>query len=51
MRASAPISGSLDLAGVQAFDSELAAMLARDFAQEPVQAAHCLFAVFGRKGD
>lgn len=51
MRASAPISGSLDFAGVQAFDSELAAMLARDFAQEPVQAAHCLFAVFGRKGD
>jgi SAM-dependent methyltransferase len=50
MRASAPISGSLDPDRVQAFDSELATMLARDFAQEPVQAAHCVFAVFGRKG-
>lgn len=50
MRASAPISGSLDPDQVQAFDTELAAMLARDFAQVPMQAAHCLFAVFGRKG-
>ena len=49
MRASAPISGSLGPDQVQAFDSELAAILARDFAQEPVQASHCLFAVFGRK--
>jgi len=49
MRASAPISGSLGPDRVQAFDSELAAMLARDFAQEPVQATHCLFTAFGRK--
>ena len=50
MRASAPISASLGPDQVRAFDAELAAMLARDFPQQPVQAAHCLFAVFGRKG-
>jgi SAM-dependent methyltransferase len=50
MRASAPISGSLTPEQVQAFDTELAAMLAKDFPQEPMQVAHCLFAVFGRKG-
>ena len=49
MRASAPISGSLGAEQVQAFDAELATMLARDFAREPLQATHCLFAVFGRK--
>jgi SAM-dependent methyltransferase len=49
MRASAPVSGSLGPAQVRAFDSELTAMLERDFAQEPVQATHCLFAVFGQK--
>lgn len=49
MRASAAISGSLAPDQVQAFDAELAAMLAQNFPQQPMQAAHCLFAVFGRK--
>jgi len=49
MRASAAISGSLEAEQVQAFDAALAAMLARDFPQQPVQVTHCLFAVFGRK--
>jgi SAM-dependent methyltransferase len=50
MRASAAVSGSLTPDQVQAFDAELAAMLAREFPQQPMQVAHCLFAVFGRKG-
>lgn len=50
MRASAAIAGSLAPGQVQAFDAELAAMLARDFPQQPMQVAHCLFAVMGRKG-
>jgi len=29
---------------------ELTDMLARDFPAEPMPVAHCLFAVFGRKG-
>lgn len=49
MRASAAISGSLEAEQVQAFDAELAAMLARDFPQASLQVAHCLFVVFGRK--
>jgi SAM-dependent methyltransferase len=49
MRASAPISGSLGPDQVRAFDAELGAMLAKDFPQEPLQATHCVFAVFGRK--
>ncbi len=51
MRASAAISGSLGSDAVQAFDAELAVMLARDFPQQPMPVAHCLFAVFGRKGE
>jgi hypothetical protein len=50
MRASAPISGSLDAEAVKAFEAELAEMLVKDFPQQPIQVAHCLFAVFGRKG-
>jgi SAM-dependent methyltransferase len=49
MRASAPISGSLAPAAVQAFDAELAAMLARDFPTEPMPVAHCVFATWGKK--
>lgn len=49
MRASAGVSGSLSPDQVQAFDAELAAMLARDFPQQPIPVAHCLFAVMGRK--
>jgi SAM-dependent methyltransferase len=49
MRASAGISGSLSPDQVQAFDAELGAMLAQDFLHQPMQVAHCLFAVTGRK--
>jgi len=51
MRASAGISASLEPDQVQAFDAELATMLARDFPQQPMPVAHCLFAVYGRKLD
>ena len=50
MRASAGVAGSLHAAGVRAFDADLAAMLAQEFPEEPVQAAHCVTATFGRKG-
>lgn len=49
MRASAAIAGSLSPEQVQAFDAELGAMLAAEFPRQPMQVAHCLFAVFGRK--
>jgi SAM-dependent methyltransferase len=49
MRASAPISASLPPDQVQAFDAELAAMLAKDFPGETLAAAHCLFCTVGRK--
>jgi hypothetical protein len=51
MRASAGVSGSLAPDEVKAFDEELAAMLKREFPHEPLQATHCLYAAFGRKGD
>lgn len=50
MRASAAISGSLPPDQVQAFDADLSAMLAQEFPHQPMPVAHCLFAVFGRKG-
>jgi SAM-dependent methyltransferase len=50
MRASAGVGGSLDPDGVRAFDADLAAMLAQEFPDQPVQAAHCVTATFGRKG-
>ena len=49
LRASAGVSGSLSPDQVKAFDAELGAMLARDFPEQPMQVAHCLFAVMGRK--
>ena len=49
LRASAAISGSLPAEQVPAVDRDLAEMLARDFPQEPLQVAHCLFALWGRK--
>ena len=49
MRASAPIAASLPPDQVQAFDAELAAMLAKDFADPILNAAHCLFCALGRK--
>jgi SAM-dependent methyltransferase len=50
MRASAGVAGSLAPDEVKAFDEELAAMLAKDFPQEPLPVTHCLYAAFGRKG-
>jgi len=50
MRASAGIAASLAPDQVQAFDAELAAMLAQDFPGQPMQVAHCVSAAFGRKG-
>jgi SAM-dependent methyltransferase len=49
MRASAGIAASLPPAQVQAFDQELAAMLASEFPQQPMQVAHCVWVSFGRK--
>jgi SAM-dependent methyltransferase len=49
MRASAGVAGSLPPDQVQAFDAELAAMLARDFPRQPMSVAHCVCAAFGRK--
>lgn len=49
LRASAAISGSLAEDRVPAVDRALAEMLARDYPQEPLQVAHCLSAVWGRK--
>lgn len=49
LRASAAISGSLPADQVPAVDRDLAEMLARDFPHEPLQVAHCLFALWGRK--
>ena len=49
MRASAGISASLPPDQVQAFDAELAAMLAREFPAQPMPVAHCVWASFGRK--
>jgi SAM-dependent methyltransferase len=50
MRASAGIAASLPPDQVQAFDAELGAMLARDFPEQPMPVAHCVWASFGRKG-
>jgi SAM-dependent methyltransferase len=49
MRASAGVAGSLAPDQVAAFDAELAAMLARDFPEQPLKVTHCLYAAFGRK--
>jgi SAM-dependent methyltransferase len=50
MRASAGISASLPPDQVQAFDAELAAMLANEFPQQPMQVSHCVWVSFGKKG-
>jgi SAM-dependent methyltransferase len=48
IRASAPIGGSLDAAGVAAFESAHAAMLARDFPQDPLTVPHRCWAAIAR---
>jgi len=49
LRASAAVSGSLKPEKVAAVDAELAAMLARDFPEEPIAVPHCVFTVWGRR--
>jgi SAM-dependent methyltransferase len=49
LRASAAVSGSLPADQAAVVDRDLAEMLARDFPQEPLQVAHCLFTAWGRK--
>lgn len=49
LRASAAVSGSLAEDQAAAVDRDLQEMLARDFPQEPLQVAHCLFTAWGRK--
>ena len=48
IRASAGIAASLSQDAVAAFDTEHAAMLARDFPEDPLTALHRVFAVIGR---
>ena len=48
IRASAGIAASLRPEAVAAFDAEHAAMLARDFPEDPLTALHRVFAVIGR---
>lgn len=48
IRASAGIAASLPPDAVAAFDAEHAAMLARDFPDDPLTALHRVFAVIGR---
>jgi len=49
IRASAGISANLPPDSVAAFDAEHAAMLARDFPQDPMQVPHRVVAAWGRK--
>ncbi len=49
MRASAGVAASLPPERVAAFDSDLAALLVRDFPAEPLAVDHCVFAAIGWK--
>lgn len=49
IRASAGVSASLGAEAVAAFDAEHAEMLARDFADDPMQVPHRVVATWGRK--
>lgn len=49
IRASAGVSASLGAEAVAAFDAEHAAMLARDFPDDPMQVPHRVVAAWGRK--
>jgi len=48
IRASAGVAGSLPPEAVAAFDAEHAAVLARDFPEDPLNVPHRVFAVIGR---
>lgn len=49
IRASAGVAASLSVEQVQAFDAELAALLQRDFSDDPLTVHHRVWAVMGRK--
>jgi SAM-dependent methyltransferase len=49
IRASAGVGGSLSPAGVQQFDSELAALLVERFPEDPLAAPHRVWALVARK--
>ncbi|HEY4811854.1 MAG TPA: class I SAM-dependent methyltransferase [Solirubrobacteraceae bacterium] len=50
VRASAPVAGTLDAAGVAACSSELAQMLHENFADDPLSVPHRVWAVVARTG-
>lgn len=49
IRASAGVGGSMSPAGVARFDAELAALLARDFPQDPLSLPHEVMAIVARR--
>lgn len=49
IRASAPIGGSMDAAGVAAFDADHAALLDREFPDDPLPVPHRCWAAIGQK--
>jgi hypothetical protein len=49
IRASAGVSASLGAEAVAAFDAEHAAMLSRDYPDDPMQVPHRVVACWGRK--
>jgi SAM-dependent methyltransferase len=49
IRASAGVAATLDVAAVQRFDAEHAALIAERFPEEPLKAPHRVFALIGRK--
>ncbi len=51
IRASAGVAASLPPDKVAAFDAELAALLTRDFPDDPLSVAHSVFTVIGRAPD
>lgn len=50
IRASAGVAASLPPDDVARFDADLADLLARDFAQDPMTVSHCVSAVIGTRG-
>ena len=50
IRASAGVAASLPPDDVERFDADLARLLARDFAEDPMAVPHCVSAVIGTRG-
>ncbi|MFT5286792.1 MAG: hypothetical protein ACI8TQ_002965 [Planctomycetota bacterium] len=50
MRASAGVSATLNPAETEQFDAELAALLARDFPEDPLPVPHLIFTITARRG-